>query len=131
MAKFSSTRCFSEQCADRLRPAGHSHVYAPADHGGKVAKTLPQGREARREQFRRTEKIFREDSKALCGIGGGIGVNTGGAFADQIYLILNVVHRGVEIVLPAGNFTQRDKRHAAGPVAVPRIAYAPLHAPQG
>lgn len=87
----------------------------------KVAKTLPQGREARREQFGRTEKIFREDSKAFCGIGGGLGVNTGGAFAYQIYLILNVVHRGVEIVLPAGNFTQRDKRHAAGPVAVPRI----------
>ncbi|KZQ61231.1 hypothetical protein A3N43_19580 [Klebsiella aerogenes] len=66
----------------------------------KVAKTLPQGREARREQFRRTEKIFREDSKALCGIGGGIGVNTGGAFADQIYLVMVDLVIGWLLLLP-------------------------------
>ncbi|SAX17428.1 Uncharacterised protein [Klebsiella quasipneumoniae] len=86
-----------------------------------MAKTLPQGREAGREQFRRAEKIFRKDGEALRGIGGGIGVNAGGAFPYQIYLILNVVHRRVEIVLPAGDFAQWDQRHPAGPIAIPRI----------
>ncbi len=46
----------------------------------EVAKTLPQGGEAGREQLGRAEKIFREDGKALRGVGGGIGVNAGGAF---------------------------------------------------
>ena len=65
----------------------------------EVAKTLPQGGEAGREQLGRAEKIFREDGKALRGVGGGIGVNAGGAFPHQVYLILNIVHCRVEIVL--------------------------------
>ena len=87
----------------------------------KLAETLPQRREAGREELGRAEEILRQHRKALGRVGCRIGVNAGRAFADQVYFILNVIHRRVQIVLPARHLAKRDQRYSAGAIAVAGI----------
>ena len=84
----------------------------------KLAKTLPQCREARGKKLRCAKEILGQHRKALGGIGRGVGINAGRAFTHQVDLILNVFHRRVQVVLPARDLAKRDPRDAAGAIAV-------------
>ena len=87
----------------------------------ELAKALPQRREARSEKLRRAKEVLGKHRKALGGISCGVGINAGRTLANQVYFILNVFHRRVQVVLPARDVAQRDHRHAAGAIAVAGI----------